>query len=80
MRVAIQQKTRWVLANIVYDTGENYKLASTFSRWNKVDLPLVAAAASPSSCGRCLRVYCIIKFRTRNNAIASPYQTLRELY
>ena len=51
-----------VLANIVYDTDENYNLASTFSRRNEVDLPLVAPAASPRSCERCLRVYCIIKF------------------
>ena len=48
-----------VLANILYDTGN---IASTFSRWNEVDLPLVAPAASPRSCGRCLHVYCIIKF------------------
>ena len=31
-----------VLANILYDTDENYNLASTFSRWNEVDLPLIA--------------------------------------
>ena len=49
-------------ANIVYDTGENYNLASTFSRGNEVDLSLVAPAAYPRSCGCCLRLYCIIKF------------------
>ena len=29
------------------DTGVNCNLASTFSRWNEVDLPLVAPGASP---------------------------------
>ena len=55
MRV-YSKKNSMVLANILYDTVENYNLASTFSRWNEVDLPLIAPAASPRSCGRCLRV------------------------
>ena len=73
-------KNSMVLANIVYDTGENYNLVSTFSRWNEVDLPLVAPAASPRSCGRCLRVYCVIKFPhaiSRNNAHGRARALLR---
>ena len=57
-----------VLANILYDTVENYNLASTFSRWNEVDLPLIAPAASPRSCGRCLRVIKYPHAIIRNNA------------
>ena len=50
---------------------KNYNPASTFSRWNEVDLLLVAPAASPRSCGHCLHVYSIIKVPHaiyRNNA------------
>ena len=53
----MQQKNSMVLlANIFYDADENYNLATTFSRWNEVDIALVAPAASPRSCGLCLRV------------------------
>ena len=69
-----------VLANILYDTDENYNLASTFSCWNEVDLPLVWLAASLCSCGRCLHVYSIIKFPhaiIRNNARGRVRSLLR---
>ena len=38
------KKLDGVLRNILYDRGENDRLASTFSRRNEVDLPLVAPA------------------------------------
>ena len=58
-----------VLANIVYDTGENYNLASTFSRWNEVDLLLIAPAASPRSCGRCRKGARVIAYSARTTKV-----------
>ena len=54
-------KNSTLLVILLFVTGENHAFASIFSRWSGVDLPLLALAASLPSCGRRLRLYCVIE-------------------
>ena len=54
-------KNLTALTKLLFVTGENYGVASAFSRWSGVDSPLLALAASLRSCGRRHRIYCVIE-------------------
>ena len=74
------RKNSTVLAKLLFVTSENYGVASAFSRWSGVDSPLLALAASFRSCGRRLRMYCVIEIPhviSRNNARRSTYTFTR---
>ena len=74
------RKNSTVLAKLLFVTSENYGVASAFSRWSGVDSPLLALAASFRSCGRRLRMYCVIEIPRaifRNNARGSTYTFTR---
>ena len=69
-------KIRRFWQSCFFITSENYGVASAFSRWSEVDSLLLALAASIRSCGRRLRMYCVIEIPhaiSRNNARGSTY-------
>ena len=59
-----------ILVKLLCVTNEIHGFASSFSRWSDFDPQLLALVASLQSCGRRLRIYCVIEIiRTisRNN-------------
>ena len=48
-----------------YDTGENYSLSSTFSRWSDVRAPLLALTASSQRCKVRSERMCTVRVNNR---------------